>query len=35
MANKGLWYSSTALLIFFLALQKQFVKGLTGGATKG
>ena len=27
--------AGTAALIFFLALQKHFVKGLTGGATKG
>jgi raffinose/stachyose/melibiose transport system permease protein len=28
-------FASLSVLIFYLALQKDFVKGLTGGATKG
>ena len=30
-----MFLATLPVLIFFLALQKQFVKGLTGGATKG
>jgi raffinose/stachyose/melibiose transport system permease protein len=30
-----MFLASLPVLIFYLVLQKQFVKGLTGGATKG
>jgi raffinose/stachyose/melibiose transport system permease protein len=30
-----MFLASLPVLIFYLALQKDFVKGLTGGATKG
>jgi len=30
-----MFLATVPVLIFFLLLQKQFVKGLTGGATKG
>jgi raffinose/stachyose/melibiose transport system permease protein len=30
-----MFLATLPVLIFYLALQKHFVKGLTGGATKG